>query len=466
MSQYGGYGNPYYGGYYTYDNQTPFYGYGQPDYVTGHAEGSGSSFHNFEDNQPPHGYPRIYPEYQSQYDFNPSRSTPQSSYLQDHARSDDDHRNFLVPEIEYQVPTTSFPSSSYSIKGKERQSQNFGQSPHSEIQSFKGKERQYQDFEESLDGDKSKERQTPLQGYEEIETDEDKILNPEIPATSPRRSGLRYEGLLKEHPLRDFDTVGELKQWAQDWAWSQGQQISKWNIENYIINKLEETPCKRPPTEGRTIISNRKNEFFTIVEYRAFADMTLEERKDWNELSMGLFKEKKFTNPVRINLKIKRGSMWPIGVLESIGPEKKIKSYEAEWNRRGPLLEKMNMVLAGSFKHVADGWFHKSMKEFNEKGLPAFSATLMNNNPPEAFSSALTFTTSRFENTPHIDNDRWWMQVNKKMGEVNMDENKEVHYFSQENVKIDFSKVNWYLSNYLDGKQGLSLNITIQRYKK
>ncbi|CAH7684594.1 hypothetical protein PPACK8108_LOCUS18867 [Phakopsora pachyrhizi] len=106
MSQYGGYGNPYYGGYYyPYDNQTPCYEYGQPDYVTGHAEGSGSSFHNIEDFQPPHGYPRIYPEYQN------------------HARSDDDHQNFLVPEKEYQVPTTTFPSGSYSIKGKERQSQ-------------------------------------------------------------------------------------------------------------------------------------------------------------------------------------------------------------------------------------------------------------------------------------------------------------------------------------------------------
>ncbi|CAH7673889.1 hypothetical protein PPACK8108_LOCUS8791, partial [Phakopsora pachyrhizi] len=75
---------------------------------------------------------------------------------------------FFVPEIEYQVPTTTFPSGSYSIKGKQRQSQDFGQSPHSEIPSFKGKERQYQDFEESLDGDKSKDKQTPLQGYEDI----------------------------------------------------------------------------------------------------------------------------------------------------------------------------------------------------------------------------------------------------------------------------------------------------------
>ncbi|CAH7688988.1 hypothetical protein PPACK8108_LOCUS24039 [Phakopsora pachyrhizi] len=54
MSQYGGYGNPYFGSYYyPNDNQTPSYGYGQSDYVTGHAEGSGSSFHNFEDFQPP-----------------------------------------------------------------------------------------------------------------------------------------------------------------------------------------------------------------------------------------------------------------------------------------------------------------------------------------------------------------------------------------------------------------------------
>ncbi|CAH7666925.1 expressed protein, partial [Phakopsora pachyrhizi] len=153
--------------YYPYDNQTPYYGYGQPEYVTGHAEGSGSSFHNFEDNLPPHGYPRIYPEYQNPYDVNPSRSSPQSSYTQDHVRSDDDHRNFLDPENEYQVPTTTFPSGSYSFKGKERQSQDFGQSPHSDIQSFR-KERQYQDFEESLDGDKSKEKHTPLQGYEDI----------------------------------------------------------------------------------------------------------------------------------------------------------------------------------------------------------------------------------------------------------------------------------------------------------
>ncbi|CAH7688357.1 hypothetical protein PPACK8108_LOCUS23311 [Phakopsora pachyrhizi] len=178
-----GYGNPYYGGYYyPYDSQTPCYGFGQPDYVTGHAEGSGSSFHKIEDFQPHHGYPRIYPEYQSPYDFNPSRSTPQSSYMQ----------------TMQEAQTTTFPNGSYSIKGKERQSQDFGQSPHSGIKSLKGKERQYQDFLESLDGDKSKEKQTPLQDYEEIETDKDKILNPEVPATSPRRSGLRYEELLKQ----------------------------------------------------------------------------------------------------------------------------------------------------------------------------------------------------------------------------------------------------------------------------
>ncbi|CAH7681801.1 hypothetical protein PPACK8108_LOCUS14451 [Phakopsora pachyrhizi] len=121
-----------------------------------------------------------------------------------------------MQENEYQVPTTTFPSGSYSIKGKERQSQDFGQSPHSGIQSLKGKERQYQDFDESVDGDKSREKQTPLQDYEEIETDEDKILNP--------------EGPLKQHLLRDFDTVGELKQWAQDWAWSEGFTMSMKNL--------------------------------------------------------------------------------------------------------------------------------------------------------------------------------------------------------------------------------------------
>ncbi|KAI8443053.1 hypothetical protein BY996DRAFT_4565570, partial [Phakopsora pachyrhizi] len=175
------------------------------------------------------------------------------------------------------------------------------------------------------------------------------------------------------------------------------------------------------------------NEVFAIVEYISFSDMTFEEHKDWNELSMGLFQEKKFTNPVSINSKINRGSMRPIGWRKAMnkwesfgiyGTGKKIKSYEAEWSRRGPLLENMNMVLVGKFKYVADGWFHKSMGKFNEIGLPAFSAILKNNNPPESFSSASTFTTSKFENTPHIDNDSsyivagWWMQVNKKTGEV------------------------------------------------
>ncbi|KAI8455059.1 hypothetical protein BY996DRAFT_6489761 [Phakopsora pachyrhizi] len=150
--------------------------------------------------------------------------------------------------------------------------------------------------------------------------------------------------------------------------------------------------------------------------------MTLEERNNLNELSMGLFQEKKFTNPVRKNLKnqeeihaMTKGKSF--GIYDN---GKEIKSYEAEWNRKGALLEKMNMVLAGSFKYVADVWFHKSIGEFNEKGLPAFSANLLNNNPPKAFSSALNFTTYKFKNTPHVDNDSfyiaagWWMQINKK----------------------------------------------------
>ncbi|KAI8459638.1 hypothetical protein BY996DRAFT_6567500 [Phakopsora pachyrhizi] len=61
---------------------------------------------------------------------------------------------------------------------------------------------------------------------EDNDANEDKILNLEVPKTSPRKSGLRYKGLLKQYPLRDFDTVGELKHWAQDWAWSQGFALS------------------------------------------------------------------------------------------------------------------------------------------------------------------------------------------------------------------------------------------------
>ncbi|KAI8448892.1 hypothetical protein BY996DRAFT_8413523 [Phakopsora pachyrhizi] len=136
---------------------------------------------------PPHGYPRRYPEYQNPYDINPSRSTPQSSYIQEHERSDDDNRNFLVPEKEYQVSTTTIAPGSYRIKGKEMQSQDFGQSHQSGIQNLKGKERKYQD--------NTLKKQIPMQDYEEIETDEDKILNPEVPTTSPWSSELRYEGL-------------------------------------------------------------------------------------------------------------------------------------------------------------------------------------------------------------------------------------------------------------------------------
>ncbi|KAI8450498.1 hypothetical protein BY996DRAFT_6494864 [Phakopsora pachyrhizi] len=284
MSQYGGYGNPYYGGYfYPSDTQTPYYGCVQPDYVTGHAEGSGSTFHNFEDFQHPHEYPRIIL----------NTKVHMISYMQDHARSDDDHRNFLVPENEYQVPTTTFPSGSYSIKGKESWSQDFGQSPHSEIQSLKRKERQYQDFEESLDGDKSKEKQTPLQGYGEIETDEDKILNPEIPETSPSRSGLRDEGLLKQHPLRDFDTVGELKQWAQDFAWSQGFALSakssKPNRNVYLkcsqggvnlskARSAERTGCKFE-VSGRS--STRKNLWSLCPRLMQNTHNLLSDDKEW-----------------------------------------------------------------------------------------------------------------------------------------------------------------------------------------
>ncbi|KAI8452213.1 hypothetical protein BY996DRAFT_6623254 [Phakopsora pachyrhizi] len=112
--------------------------------------------------------------------------------MQEHGSSDDDHRNFLLPKNGYQDPTASIPPGSYSTKGKESQSQDLSQSPHSGIQTLKSKERQYQNFEESLDGDKN----------------EDKILNPEVSTTSPRRSGLRYEGLLMKRQPKDFDTVG------------------------------------------------------------------------------------------------------------------------------------------------------------------------------------------------------------------------------------------------------------------
>ncbi|CAH7673514.1 hypothetical protein PPACK8108_LOCUS8494 [Phakopsora pachyrhizi] len=87
---------------------------------------------------PLHGYPRVYPDYQSPFYINTSRSTPQSSYMQENVRSDNDHRNFLVPENKYQVTSTTVPPGTYSIKGKERH--------------LKGKERQYQEFEEKEQG--------------------------------------------------------------------------------------------------------------------------------------------------------------------------------------------------------------------------------------------------------------------------------------------------------------------------
>ncbi|CAH7687174.1 hypothetical protein PPACK8108_LOCUS21913 [Phakopsora pachyrhizi] len=165
MSQYIVYGDPYHGGYYyPYDKQTSYYSYGQPNYITGHAQ------------------KYILTKKKNPYDINQSRSTSQSSYMQEHGRKN-----------EYQFQTTTFLPASCSIKVKEGQSQEFGQIPHS-----------YQDFEESHDGDKSEESQTPLQDFEEIETDEDKILNPKVSTTSTRRSGIRYEGLLIKNPMKDF----------------------------------------------------------------------------------------------------------------------------------------------------------------------------------------------------------------------------------------------------------------------
>ncbi|KAI8447140.1 hypothetical protein BY996DRAFT_6521747 [Phakopsora pachyrhizi] len=69
----------------------------------------------------------------------------------------------------------------------------------------------------------------------------------------------------------------------------------------------------------------------------------------------------------------------------------------------------MNKVLDGSYQYVT--------------GLPEFSATIFKNHPPEAFFSAFTFTSSKFENTPHVDNDSfhvttgWLIHVNKVTGE-------------------------------------------------
>ncbi|CAH7674546.1 hypothetical protein BY996DRAFT_6597304 [Phakopsora pachyrhizi] len=144
-------------------------------------------------------------------------------------------------------------------------------------------------------------------------------------------------------------------------------------------------------------------------------------------LAHGIFEDRKFTNKICINSKIKKGSMWPVGLRKVItklerfgiyGMAKKIKSYKSEWNQRGPLFERMNNVLAGIFKHAANGWFHKVLSVFNGKGLPSFSATLLYKNPAEAFSAALKFTTSDFENTPHLENHSsylasgWWIHVN------------------------------------------------------
>ncbi|KAI8443156.1 hypothetical protein BY996DRAFT_4604285 [Phakopsora pachyrhizi] len=92
------------------------------------------------------------------------------------------------------------------------------------------------------------------------------------------------------------------------------------------------------------------------------------------------------------------------------------------------------------------------MDDFNTHQLSSFSATALHNNPPEAFASALTFTTSEFQNTPHCDSDSsyvacgWWMQVDKETGKLNTNGKKNVmggeFYFPQQYIKIDFSKVN------------------------
>ncbi|CAH7674824.1 hypothetical protein PPACK8108_LOCUS9753 [Phakopsora pachyrhizi] len=60
-------------------------------------------FHNIVDFQLPHGYPRIYPEYQIPYDTNPSRSTLQSSYKQDNAKNDLKLFQKLMPSASWEA---------------------------------------------------------------------------------------------------------------------------------------------------------------------------------------------------------------------------------------------------------------------------------------------------------------------------------------------------------------------------
>ncbi|CAH7683787.1 hypothetical protein PPACK8108_LOCUS17514 [Phakopsora pachyrhizi] len=158
MSQYSGYGNPYYNGYYyPYDNQTPFYGYANLTMLLDMQKVLVQVFITL-------------------MNFSPLIDT------QEYIMSTKILIISTNQETHHKAHTCKNMEEAMMITENFLQSQDFGQSPHS----GRGKERQ----------------QTPLQDFEEIETDEDKILNPEVPRN-------HKGGLLKQHPLKDFDIIAE-----------------------------------------------------------------------------------------------------------------------------------------------------------------------------------------------------------------------------------------------------------------
>ncbi|CAH7687105.1 hypothetical protein PPACK8108_LOCUS21842 [Phakopsora pachyrhizi] len=158
------------------------------------------------------------------------------------------------------VKTTTTPPGSYSIKGKERHLKTL----------FK-----YQDFEESLDGNKIKERQTPLQDYEDIEADEDKVLI--------LKSGLKYEGILKSCHIKDFDA-------AQDWPWSQGFDLtvnsSKPNRNVYLKCSQGAVNLSKGRSAKRTSTSRRTGCKYEVSGRLTFSVLSTHRRFDQKELEM------------------------------------------------------------------------------------------------------------------------------------------------------------------------------------
>ncbi|CAH7682040.1 expressed protein [Phakopsora pachyrhizi] len=212
---------------------------------------------------------------------------------------------------------------------------------------------------------------------------------------------------------------------------------------------------------GRNVFYLKQGRVFMgIAEFLPFSEMSDSEFNDWNEVTKTLFNEKRIVREIRSASNSSSGSMFSTGWRKSSVKselygltinKKKVQRNKELWEARKAKLEKVEAVLSSSFSNVADVLFTTARETFQQSGAPSFSSVSKSDkNTQNSFGSCLTATYGGFSNEPQISSDfhevgaSWWVQVNKKTGQISKDPSEFVKggkfTFPNEKLEIDFSK--------------------------